>query len=104
VEFPARLRPRRVDPTQLRFTVERHAGPVAPLVHAAHPVAFDDQVLRHDIPGPQLDHQMTTTPATGAQGKIIVGRNAPDHDSPPAIGEPYSALGRRPQPTRARRV
>ena len=52
--------------------IERHAGPVATLLHAAHAVMLDHQLLGHAIHKRiEFNHQMTAFAATGAGRKIV---------------------------------
>lgn len=60
--------------------------------------------FRHHVTRAQLHHEMTTTPASGTKGKIVVGVDSLDHDSPNAVGEPFSVCLFLPQPARFLRV
>ncbi|MDB6113594.1 MAG: hypothetical protein JWQ62_539 [Lacunisphaera sp.] len=67
----AGLGPAFVDGAKLREGIQRHAGAIAALFQAAHPVVLDHQFLRHAIARLQRDHQVAAAAAAGAGGNDI---------------------------------
>lgn len=72
VEIAAGLRAGFVERAKPRYRIERDAGAVAVLIHAAHAIVFDNKFLGDEIARAQLDYQMAAAATTGAGREIGV--------------------------------
>jgi hypothetical protein len=108
-EIPANLRALLIDGAMQRQAIERDAGAVAPLVHAADSGMFDDQLFRDlEVARLDLDDHITAFRADGAGRKIEVGGNqgiTVIHESPSdamlGLADHESRLSRKGNVTRA---
>ena len=77
VEVAANLRPALVDRAEAADRIQGDAGPVAPLLKAAHAVVLDDQLLGHGRVHPrgQLNEQVAAQAAAGTGGKVVEGES-----------------------------
>jgi len=79
IELTASQRTLFVDRAKMCRRIQRDAGAVAALLHAACAVVFDDECFRHCIACPQFNHQVAATTAASTKRKIGVCRV----DAPP---------------------
>jgi hypothetical protein len=78
-----------IDGAELRRVIQRHARPIAALLHAAHTIVFDHELLRDAIEERiEFNHHMTALAATGTGGKII---DEERHSTLTVVGTPDSA-------------
>ena len=92
LERPTRLRPLIIDRAEPRLRIERHTGPVAVLVHAAHPTVLHDILLRHLVVARQQLHQQVAAHAATSTGRDNHRKNrhrGDDIGTPPAVARGF---------------